>query len=53
MNLTIGERIAWGIYTFIATAQTVVGLVGLIFFAGVLLMRTVDRILGEEKIENE
>ena len=53
MNLTIGERIAWGVYTFIATAQTVVGLVGLIFFAGVGLSRLCDRILGEEKIENE
>ena len=53
MNMTIGEKIAWGVYSFIATAQTVVGLVGLLFFAGVLLMRGLDRLIGEEKTENE
>lgn len=53
MNLTIGERIAWGVYSFVATAQTVVGLGGVIFFLGVGLSRLFDRLIGEEKTENE
>ncbi len=48
MNMTIGERIAWGVYSFVATAQTVVGLGGLIFFAAVGLSRLLDRLIGEE-----
>lgn len=46
--MTIGERLIWGLYTVIATAQTVVGLAGLIFFAGVGLSRLCDRILRGE-----
>lgn len=46
--MSIGERIVWGVYSFVATAQTVVGLGGLILFAAVGFSRLLDRLIGEE-----